>query len=27
VRLLALPLTPEELIEAVDRAVLDGLEQ
>jgi CheY-like chemotaxis protein len=26
VRLLALPLTPEELIEAVDRAVLEGLE-
>jgi hypothetical protein len=27
VRLLALPLTPEELIDAVDRAVLEGLEQ
>ncbi|HEY7446629.1 MAG TPA: PilZ domain-containing protein [Vicinamibacterales bacterium] len=26
VRLLALPLTPEELIDAVDRAVLEGLE-
>jgi hypothetical protein len=26
VRLLALPLTPEELVDAVDRAVLEGLE-
>jgi CheY-like chemotaxis protein len=27
VRLLAMPVTPEELIDAVDRAVLEGLEQ